>query len=49
VQTLLPQLSVYLGHAHLAATQIYLSMTPELLHEAGRRFELYATGEGRHD
>ncbi len=45
VQKLLPQLSVYLGHAHLADTQIYLSMTPELLREASARFESYA-GKG---
>jgi integrase len=43
VQKLLPQLSVYMGHTHLAATQTYLSMTPELLHEASLRFERYAT------
>jgi integrase/recombinase XerD len=49
VQLLLPQLSVYLGHTHLAATQVYLTMTPELLHEASLRFELYARGEGHHD
>ena len=41
VQRLLPQLSVYLGHVHLAATQIYLTMTPELLNEANQRFERY--------
>jgi integrase/recombinase XerD len=49
VQKLLPQLSVYLGHAHLASTQAYLSMTPELLQEANRRFERYAGKEGGHD
>lgn len=49
VQKLLPQLSVYLGHTHLAATQVYLTMTPELLHEASLRFESYATPEGHHD
>jgi site-specific recombinase XerD len=48
VQRLLQHLSVYLGHAHLAATQVYLTMTPELLHEAGARFERYALGEGGH-
>lgn len=42
VQALLPTLSTYLGHAGVAATQVYLSMTPELLDEAGRRFERYA-------
>lgn len=45
VQTLLPHLSVYLGHVHLRATQVYLTMTPELLGEAGRRFERYAATE----
>jgi integrase/recombinase XerD len=49
VQKLLPQLSVYLGHACLAATQVYLSMTPELLHEAGVRFERYARKEECND
>jgi integrase/recombinase XerD len=49
VQLLLPQLSVYMGHAHLAATQVYLTMTPELLHEASLRFELYAGRDGHHD
>lgn len=49
VQLLLPQLSVYMGHTHLAATQVYLTMTPELLHEASLRFELYARREGDHD
>jgi integrase/recombinase XerD len=45
VQKLLPQLSVYMGHTYLAATQVYLTMTPELLHEASMRFERYATPE----
>lgn len=45
VPALLPHLSVYLGHVHLRATQVYLTMTPELLHEAGRRFERYAGTE----
>jgi len=48
VQRLLYHLSVYLGHAHLAATQVYLTMTPELLHQAGTRFERYALGEAGH-
>lgn len=48
VQKLLPFLSVYLGHVHIRATQVYLSMTPELLEEAGNRFEQYATKEVRH-
>ena len=45
VQRLLPQLSVYLGHVYLSSTQVYLSMTPELLQEAGARFEKYARKE----
>jgi integrase/recombinase XerD len=49
VQKLLPVLSVYLGHAHLASTQAYLSLTPELLQEVNRRFERYAGKEGSHD
>lgn len=44
VQRLLPQLATYLGHVHIAGTQRYLTMTPELLHEASKRFELYAQG-----
>jgi integrase len=48
VQRLLPFLSVYLGHVHIRATQVYLTMTPELLEEAGNRFEQYATNEVRH-
>lgn len=42
LQGLLPHLSVFLGHTQLAATQIYLSMTPQLLQQASRRFEIYA-------
>ena len=49
VQKLLPQLSVYMGHTHLAATQVYLTMTPELLREASVRFERYATDGGGHE
>jgi integrase/recombinase XerD len=45
VQRLLPQLSAYLGHASIAATQCYLTLTPELLREAGKRFERYALEE----
>ena len=48
VQRLLPQLATYLGHVHIAATQRYLTLTPELLHEASQRFERYAQ-EGRHE
>ena len=49
VQRLLPQLSTYLGHVGLAETQHYLTMTPELLREASRRFESYAHLEVSHD
>ena len=42
VQARLPWLAAYLGHVTLAGTQAYLSMTPELLAEASRRFERYA-------
>jgi integrase/recombinase XerD len=44
VQRLLPQLATYLGHVHIAATQRYLTLTPELLHAASLRFERYAQG-----
>jgi site-specific recombinase XerD len=49
VQKLLPALSTYLGHINLAATQVYLTMTPELLRQACRRFEGYVFGEGGHE
>ena len=45
VQRLLPALSTYLGHANLDGTSVYLSMTPELLHEASVRFDRYVNGE----
>jgi integrase/recombinase XerD len=48
VQRLLPSLATYLGHVDVASTQCYLSMTPELLHEASLRFERYAQPEARH-
>ena len=41
---LLPMLATYLGHATLAGTQHYLTLTPELLGEASTRFEHYALG-----
>jgi len=44
VQRLLPVLSTYLGHTDISGTQVYLSMTPELLQQASSRFELYARG-----
>jgi len=37
-------LSTYLGHVSLSATQRYLTMTPELLEQANRRFEQYTCG-----
>ncbi|MEI6670205.1 MAG: tyrosine-type recombinase/integrase [Acidobacteriota bacterium] len=49
VQRLLPQLSTYLGHGTIAATQAYLTMTPELLREACLRFGRYADMEGPHE
>ena len=49
VQRLLHLLSVYLGHVHIKDTQVYLSMTPELLQEANRRFENYVGKEQHHD
>lgn len=49
VQKLLPHLATYLGHVSIAATQVYLTMTPELLHEASVRFEWYALQEAHHD
>jgi len=41
---LLPKLATFLGHKDLSSTQHYLTMTDELLMEAGRRFEIYARG-----
>ena len=49
VQQLLPHLATYLGHVSLAATQVYLTMTPELLRAASVRFEQYALQEVHHD
>ena len=45
VQKLLPKLATYLGHINISATQVYLTMTPELLQEASKRFEQYAFKE----
>jgi len=42
VNKLLPQLSVYLGHAKPQNTYWYLTATPELLRTAATRFESYA-------
>ena len=48
VQRLLPKLSTYLGHVNVVSTQRYLSMTPDLLQEASRRFQHYAFPEVPH-
>lgn len=48
VQRLVYYLSVYLGHAHLRHTQVYLTMIPELLQQAGTLFERYACQEDNH-
>ena len=47
VQRLLPVLSTYLGHANLNGTQVYLSMTPELLQEASSLFNQYVNGDNQ--
>jgi hypothetical protein len=39
----LPLLSTYLGHVNLTGTKTYLTMTPELLAEASKRFEKYVS------
>ena len=49
VQKLLPQLATYLGHVNIASTQVYLTMTPELLQVASQRFERYAFQEVCHE
>ena len=41
---LLPKLATYLGHKDLSGTQRYLTMTEDLLTEAGLRFEAFARG-----
>ena len=38
-ERLLPVLSAYLGHVHIADTQWYLEGSPELMGEAMRRLE----------
>ncbi len=44
VQKMLPMLSVYMGHSSITHTSIYLTMTSNLLAEAGDRFEQYVWG-----
>lgn len=46
VQALLPVLSTYMGHTHLAHTSVYLTMTDRLLDHASNRFENYVKGGG---
>lgn len=48
LQPLLVGLSTYLGHSDLKHTQRYLTLAPELLSEASRRFERYALKEVNH-
>jgi len=48
VQRLLPLLSTYLGHSSIACTQIYLTVTPDIMREGNKRFARYVFGE-RHD
>ncbi|MBN2559366.1 MAG: tyrosine-type recombinase/integrase [Phycisphaerae bacterium] len=48
LQSLLVGLSTYLGHSDLKHTQRYLTLAPELLSEASRRFERYALKEVPH-
>ena len=43
MQACLPLLATYMGHIDISGTQTYLTMTPELLGEASRRFERYAS------
>ena len=45
VEARLPFLATYLGHVNVSGTQLYLTMTPELLAEASARFERYASVE----
>ena len=43
VQRLLPCLATYLGHTSIAGTQVYLTLTPDLLEEAAIRFERFVS------
>lgn len=44
--TRLFQLSTFMGHVDPASTAVYLTITPELLNEASRRFEAFARPTG---
>lgn len=46
VQAHLPWLATYLGHADISGTQVYLTLTPDLLTAASARFARYADPEG---
>jgi hypothetical protein len=46
VQSLLPHLSVYLGHVRPQESYWYLTATPELLTAAAERFRAYAATGG---
>lgn len=48
LQRQLLRVATYLGHKDLSGTQRYLTLTPQLLRAAGRRFEQYA-GENHHE
>jgi integrase/recombinase XerD len=48
-QYICPATAIYLGHVDLSSTQIYLTMTPELLDATCERFEQYAFQEVSHD
>ena len=41
----MPQLSTYLGHAHITDTYWYLTATPKLLHYALQRVERSTQGQ----
>lgn len=48
VQSLLPKLSVYMGHSSVTGTSTYLTMTPGLLRASCERFERFAEGGESH-
>lgn len=48
VQALLPALVTYLGHARVSSTDLYLTMTSELLDEAGKRSRRRLAAGERH-
>lgn len=41
VQTLLPVLSTYLGHCNIDSTAVYITLTGNILSEAGNKFKTY--------